>query len=217
MRLMSTNRKATSMQIGRHHRDVGVLHRLDEHEAHAGPLEHRLGDDGEGDDGAELQADDGDDRHQRVLERVAEVDGALGQPARAGELDVVGAQHLQHLGAHQARHQRHLEQPERDRRQDQRLEARGREEPGAPEAEAHHLAAPERGQQVEPDGEDVDEQDADQEGRQRDADERDGEEHLGQPAVAVDAGVDAHRDADARRRTAPPPAPAPWSPAGARR
>src|SRR3712207_7919856 len=38
--------------------------------SHARPLEHRLGDDGEGDDGAELEAGDGDDRHQRVLQRV---------------------------------------------------------------------------------------------------------------------------------------------------
>ena len=75
--------------------------RLDEQQAHARPLEHRLGDDGEGDDRAELQAGDGDDRHQRVLERVAEVDGAVGQAAGARELDVVGAQHLEHLGAHQ--------------------------------------------------------------------------------------------------------------------
>ena len=47
--------------------------------------------------------------------------GAVGQAAGAGELDVVGAQHLQHLRAHQAHDQRHLEQAERDRRQDQRL------------------------------------------------------------------------------------------------
>ena len=63
-------------QVGRHDRDVDVLHRLDEQQAHAGPLEHRLGDDGEGDDRAELQAGDGDDRHQRVLQRMAEMDGA---------------------------------------------------------------------------------------------------------------------------------------------
>jgi len=50
----------------------------------------RLGDDGEGDDAAELQPRDRDDRHERVLERVPEVDGAVRQPARAGELDVVG-------------------------------------------------------------------------------------------------------------------------------
>jgi hypothetical protein len=59
---------------------------------------------------AELQAGDGDHRHQGVLQRMAEVDHAVGQAAGAGELDVVGAQHLEHLGAHQAQDQRQLEQ-----------------------------------------------------------------------------------------------------------
>ena len=71
-------------QIGRHHGNVGELHRLDEELAHARPLEHRLGDDGEGDEGAELQAGDGDDRHQRVLERMAEIDGAVGEARARG-------------------------------------------------------------------------------------------------------------------------------------
>ena len=110
-------------QVGGHHRDVGELHRLDEQQPHAGPLEHRLGDDRERDDRAELQADDRDHRHQRVLERVAEVDRAVGKAAGARELDVVGAQHLEHLRAHQAHDQRQLEQRQRDRGQDQRLEA----------------------------------------------------------------------------------------------
>src|SRR5262249_26222022 len=34
-------------EIGRHHGNVGVLHGLDEHQPHAGPLEHGLGNDGE--------------------------------------------------------------------------------------------------------------------------------------------------------------------------
>ena len=75
---------------------------------------------------AELQAGDGDHRHQRVLERVAEVDGAVGQAARARELDVVGAQHLEHLGAHQPHDQRELEDRQRDRRQDQMRSSRRR-------------------------------------------------------------------------------------------
>jgi hypothetical protein len=76
-----------------------------------------------GDDRAELQAGDGDDRHQRVLQRMAEMDRARRQPAGPGEADVVGAQHLQHLGPDEPHDQRHLEQAERDRRQDQRLQA----------------------------------------------------------------------------------------------
>ena len=72
------------------------------------PLEHALGDDREGDDRAELQAGDGDHRDHGVAQRVAEADGALGDAARAGELHVVGAQRLEHLGAHQAHDQREL-------------------------------------------------------------------------------------------------------------
>src|ERR1700741_1320853 len=34
-------------EVGRHNRDVGEGHRLDEHQTHARPLEYRLGDDGE--------------------------------------------------------------------------------------------------------------------------------------------------------------------------
>ena len=78
-----------------------------------------------------------------LLQRMAEMDGAVRQAAGAGEADVVGAQHLQHLGAHEPRHQGHLEQAERDRRQDQRLETGDREEAGRPPADLHDLAAPE--------------------------------------------------------------------------
>ncbi len=44
------------------------------------------------------------------LQRMAEIDGPVGQAARPGEADVVGAQHLQHLRAHQPHDQRHLEE-----------------------------------------------------------------------------------------------------------
>src|SRR5216683_2313118 len=103
-------------QISRHHRDVGELHRLDEELSDARPGEHRLRDDGEGDQGAELQARHGDHRHQRVLECMAEIDGSVGEAASARELDVVGAHHLQHFRAYQTHDQGELEQAERDRR-----------------------------------------------------------------------------------------------------
>src|ERR1044071_7784612 len=63
---------------------------------------------------------------------------------RARELDVVGAQHLHHLAAHQPHDQRHLEQAERDCRQHQRLQSRRGEKAGGPEADAHDFAAPAR-------------------------------------------------------------------------
>jgi hypothetical protein len=181
-------------QVGGHHRHVGDADGLDEEQPHAGPLEHRLGDDRERDDRAELQAGDRDDRHERVLQCVAEMHRAVGKAARAGELDVVGAQHFQHLGAHEALDQRHLEQAERDRRQDQRLQAGRREEPGAPPAERDRLAAAERGHPAEQHREHEDQQDADEERRQRNADQRYREQHLRKPGISSQCRIDAHRD-----------------------
>src|ERR1044072_479206 len=183
-------------QVGRHHRNVGELHGLDEELADARPGEHRLGDDGEGDQAAELQAGHGDHRHQRVLQRMAEIDGAVGEAAGARELDVIGTHHLEHLGAHQAHEQGELEQAERDRGQDQRLQPGDREEVGGPPADLHGLAAPERGQPVQVDREDQDQQDADQEGGERDADQRHRLEQPARPVPGIEAGIDPHRNAD---------------------
>src|SRR5687768_11240214 len=88
-------------QVRCHHRNVGELHRLDEQQPHTRPLEHRLGDDGEGDQAAELQTHDRHHRDQGVLQRMAEIHAAVGQTACPCELDVVGAQHLEHLRTHQ--------------------------------------------------------------------------------------------------------------------
>ena len=46
------------------------------------------------------------------------------EAAGAGELDVVGAQHLQHLGAHEPHDEREREEAQRDRGQDERLQSR---------------------------------------------------------------------------------------------
>ena len=71
------------------------------------------------------------------------MDGALGQSACARELDVVGAQHLEHLGAHQPLDQRHLEESQRDGGQDERFQTGYREQSRAPDAEIHRVAASE--------------------------------------------------------------------------
>jgi hypothetical protein len=64
---------------------------------------------------APVAARDRDHRDQRVLEGMAKVDRAVGDAARPRELDVIGAQHLEHLGSHEAHEQRQLEQRERER------------------------------------------------------------------------------------------------------
>ena len=124
----------------------------------------------------------------------------VGQAAGAGEADVVGAQHLQHLGAHQPHDQRHLEQAERDRRHDQRLQAGDREQAGRPPADPDDVAAAERRQPAQRHREQVDQQDADQEGRQRDADQRHRLEYLASSGVALER---ANRRPSGCRRPSP--------------
>src|ERR1017187_4998431 len=70
--------------------------------ADAGPGEDRLGDDGAGEQAAELQAKDGEHRNEGVGKRVAENDGMLGQALGAGGADVVLVQLFEHGGAHHA-------------------------------------------------------------------------------------------------------------------
>jgi hypothetical protein len=53
---------------------------------------------------------------------------------RAREFYIIGPQHFKHLSANQPHDQRHLEQPERDRRQDKRLAARRCQKSGTPAA-----------------------------------------------------------------------------------
>jgi hypothetical protein len=103
----------------------------------------------------------------------------FGQAAGARELDVVGAQHLQHLGAHQPHDQRELEHRQRDRGQHDVVPAVAREQAAAPPADLHRLAAAEAGEPAERDGEHQDQQDADQEGGQRHAQQRQRHEQPG--------------------------------------
>src|SRR5205085_4037402 len=130
-----------------------------------------------------------------VLERVPEVDGAIAEAARAREANVIGAQHFQHFRADEALDERHLEQAERDRGQDERLQARGGEKAGRPPAKAHRVTAAEGGQPAELDRKDEDKQDADQERGQRYADERDRKQHVREPRSARERGIYAHENA----------------------
>ncbi len=186
------------MQIGRHDRDIDVLHGLHEQNAHPWPLEYGFGDDRKCNYRAKLQPDDGNHRYEGVLQRVTEMYGPGCQAAGAGEADIVGAQHLEHLGAHQPHDQGHLEQAQCDRRHDQGLEPGNGEQSRAPPADPHHLAAAERRQPAESDGEKVNQQDADQEGRQRDSDQRDRLEQFRQQRVAPQRRINAHQDAEHR-------------------
>src|ERR1019366_3424533 len=108
-------------KIGGHDRNVGEGHGLDEEQAHAGPLEHRLRDDRKSDERTQLQAGDRDHGNERVLESMTEIDGSIRKAARACELDVVGAQDLEHLRADETHDERELEHGQGDGGQDQVL------------------------------------------------------------------------------------------------
>src|SRR2546425_686935 len=83
-----------------HHRVVQTRQRFEEEQAHAGETKDRLDDDGSPDIERRLQADQAHHGDQRVLERVAEHDRALGQAFRPGGTDVVLAEHLERSEEH---------------------------------------------------------------------------------------------------------------------
>src|SRR3954469_1921483 len=84
---------------------------------HPVPDEHRLGDDGRTEEGADPQGHDGGQRDQRVAQAVL-VDGApVGQALRAGQSHVVRAQDVEHRGALEPAPGRERQQGEADRGQ----------------------------------------------------------------------------------------------------
>ncbi len=130
---------------------------------------------------------------------MAEIDRAALQASCAGELDVIGAQHLEHLRTHQAHDERELKERQGRRRHDDVRPALQREQAGLPAAEIDHPAAPEGGQPAEPYAEDQNHENSDDEGGQRDAHQGNGQEHAAQPRVAPKPRVDAHGHADDER------------------
>ena len=71
-------------------------------------MKNGFGDDGKGDDAAQLQSYDGDDWNERVFQGVLKVHRAFTQTARSGKFNEVGAQNFQHLGPHQPHDERQL-------------------------------------------------------------------------------------------------------------
>ncbi len=105
-------------QIGDHHRAVEHGDRIDDELAHAGPVEHRLGHDREGERRTELEAEDGDDRDRDILQHVQAHDLAFGEALRAGETHIVRAHDFHSAGAREADQKSELEQREIEGRQD---------------------------------------------------------------------------------------------------
>src|SRR5712691_6298571 len=87
--------------------------------ADADPAEDRLGEDGAAEQGAELQADDGHDRYERVAEGVPEHDHPIPQALRARGHEVIAAQDLEHARPSHARDDGHGDRAERERGKDE--------------------------------------------------------------------------------------------------
>src|SRR5262245_35999932 len=84
-------------------RVVAVLDRREGEAADARPREDLLDHEGAAHQGAELEREHGDHRQEGVLQRVPDDHGMLGQPLGAGGADVLGAEHVQHPRAEEAR------------------------------------------------------------------------------------------------------------------
>ena len=103
---------------------VDKAYGVDEQEPDAaGHWNTPFGDDGKRDDRSELQARYRDHGDERVFHGMAEIDCFLAKAAGPGKADIVRSQNLKHFRAHETHDQCHLVKPERNGRQDHRLEA----------------------------------------------------------------------------------------------
>ena len=84
---------------GQHDREVALHQAVDEHLAKAGVQEHVFDDDGAAEQRDDPGRGDGDNRDQRVAEGVDVDDRLFPQALGARGLDIVHAQHVDHLGA----------------------------------------------------------------------------------------------------------------------
>ncbi len=175
---------------------IDPVDRLEEQKAGPRPLEHALGQYGVGHHGTDLHAANGNDRQHGVLQGVLIVDLVVVQPLGAGELDVLGGELLQHLGAHQPDEQRQHDGGERYAGQDQMLDAVPSEEARLPAQQIVGLAAAIGRQPAQLDGEEVHQHDGGQEHRDRDADAAPRHDDLGRYAVRADRRVDPKRNGD---------------------
>ena len=120
---------------------VAAGDRLVDRPADAGQVEDRLGEDGPGQEPAQLQADDGHDRQERVAGGVPQHDRAFAEALRPGRPHVVQAEHLEQAGAGDPGDDGERDRAQGDHRQD---EVAQRVAEGAP------LAGDERRGDVQP-------------------------------------------------------------------
>lgn len=139
----------------------------------------------------DADADDGYDRHRRILERMQEEHVLLRHALGQGGADIVLLQHFEHGGPRNAGDQRDIDQAQRDRGQDEVPQ------PG-PEAFGDRRVALHR-QPVELQREDPRKQVADDEDRHGEAQHRETHRRLVDPASGLPGRDDAHRHGDYHR------------------
>ena len=158
----------------------------DREPADAGPGEHGLRHHGAAEQERRLQADQGDDRDQRIAQRVMHDHDGLAQALGARGAHEIGAQHFQHGGACQPRDRSDQHQAKRQRRQDQARQS----------AVPHRTGAAGERQQRPAEADILDQDQADEEHRHRDAGHRDRHDEAVGEAAAIDGGQRAERDPD---------------------
>src|SRR5215470_275177 len=99
-------------EVAHQEREVLLEESGDEQAAHPRPREDRLGHDRASDQERDRQRDDGDHRHETVLESVLEEDRHERKTLRGGGAHVIGVQHFLHRGAREARPRGDLQQRE---------------------------------------------------------------------------------------------------------
>ena len=104
-------------EVADHHRAVELVDAVDDQLAGAGPGKHAFRHHGKGDQVAELQPGDGHDGDRHPLQHVDEQDATRRQALGPGIAHEILAHRLPHAGPGQAQDQRHREQRQVQRRQ----------------------------------------------------------------------------------------------------
>lgn len=104
-------------------RIIAGLDGLNSEAADARPGEDGFGDDGTGEKSAELKAENGDDRNERVAKGVTEQNSGFGKSLGAGGADIIGRQLFDDRTAHHARQDGGKSGTEGDGREDEVREA----------------------------------------------------------------------------------------------
>src|SRR5665647_234202 len=175
-----------------HHGQVAGADGLVDHEADAGPREHRLGEDGAAHERAQVDAGDGHDGDDGVLEGVPGDHLALGEAFGARRADVVAADDLEHRGTLHVRDVGDLDQAQRDGGQDERGEA----VPVSRDDPEHVVAGADQWQEVELEPEEPLHEQAQHEDRDTPDDQRRRGERDVPEGVLAQRRVDAERDAE---------------------